>query len=171
LASDPDREGEAIAWHLNQIIRKSEYQKIRRVEFHEITEEAIKDAFKHPRQINMQLVDAQQARRVLDRLVGYKLSPLLWKRLKEGFLAGRVQTVTLRLIVEREREIEAFLKNVEYWSLEAELSAARSPATPRDDSFFAQLVEWNGKRLAVWDKRSRKRMFSILNQSRSRSAI
>ena len=140
LASDPDREGEAIAWHLDYITGNR--SDVKRVEFHEITESAIKEAFLHPREINMQLVDAQQARRVLDRLVGYKISPILWKKVKRGLSAGRVQTVALRLIVEREREIEAF-KAVEYWSVEAELKSLNG-------QFFAELNQWNGKKLAVW---------------------
>lgn len=118
LATDPDREGEAIAWHL---LESAEIpQKLsKRVVFHEITEPAINDAFAHPREINMDLVDAQQARRVLDRIVGYSLSPLLWEKVRSRLSAGRVQSVALRLIVEREREIEAF-NPVEYWSISAE---------------------------------------------------
>jgi len=145
LASDPDREGEAIAWHLAQIIGHP-ISDIRRVVFHEITEEAIKEAFKNPRELDMKLVDAQQARRVLDRLVGYKLSPLLWKKVKRGLSAGRVQSVAVRLIVEREREIEAF-KSVEYWSIEALLQ-------PKDDKvqFSASLIQLNGKKLEVRKK-------------------
>jgi len=146
LASDPDREGEAIAWHLQYLLGKG--HKLERVEFHEITEGAIKDAFAHPRELDLKLVDAQQARRVLDRLVGYKLSPLLWKKVKRGLSAGRVQTVTLRLIVEREREIEAF-KAVEYWSIEAELEGELKK------SFRASLLEYNGQRLAVWNEESK----------------
>jgi len=120
LATDPDREGEAISWHLINVM-KANKTPFRRVVFHEITEEAIKSAFKHPRSIDMQLVNAQQARRVLDRLVGYKLSPLLWKKVRRGLSAGRVQSVALKIIVDREREIEKFVP-VEYWSVEAELS-------------------------------------------------
>ena len=119
LATDPDREGEAIAWHIAHILGKRP-EDMQRVVFHEITEGAIKDAFAHPREVDLQLVDAQQARRVLDRLVGYKLSPLLWEKIKKGLSAGRVQSVALRLIVEREREVLAF-KPVECWSIDAEL--------------------------------------------------
>ena len=119
LATDPDREGEAIAWHLLEAAQ-IEPKLSHRVVFHEITENAINDAFSHPREINMDLVDAQQARRVLDRLVGYSISPLLWEKVRSRLSAGRVQSVALRLIVEREREIEAF-NPVEYWSIEAEL--------------------------------------------------
>jgi DNA topoisomerase-1 len=120
LATDPDREGEAIAWHLleaAQINPKLSH----RVVFHEITQSAISDAFANPRQINMDLVDAQQARRILDRLVGYSISPILWEKVRSRLSAGRVQSVALRLVVEREREIDAFIP-VEYWSIEAELT-------------------------------------------------
>jgi DNA topoisomerase-1 len=120
LATDPDREGEAIAWHLMEAAQ-IEPKLSHRVVFHEITENAINDAFSHPRDINMDLVDAQQARRILDRLVGYSISPLLWEKVRSRLSAGRVQSVALRLIVEREREIEAF-DPVEYWSIEAELT-------------------------------------------------
>jgi len=131
LATDPDREGEAISWHLEQVTRTNR-KSYRRVVFYEITKEAIERAFAHPQSINMQLVNAQQARRVLDRLVGYKLSPLLWRKVRRGLSAGRVQSVALKIIVDREREIENF-KPVEYWVIEAELAkpagAARFRAT------------------------------------------
>ncbi len=119
LATDPDREGEAIAWHLMEAAA-IQPDIARRVVFHEITEPAIREAFSHPRQINMDLVNAQQARRVLDRLVGYSISPILWEKVRSRLSAGRVQSVALRFIVEREREIEAFVP-VEYWTIEAEL--------------------------------------------------
>ncbi len=134
LATDPDREGEAIAWHLMQAA-EIDPQISKRVVFHEITQPAIEDAFSHPRQINMALVDAQQARRVLDRLVGYNLSPLLWEKVRSRLSAGRVQSVALRLIVEREREIEAFTP-VEYWSIGAELRQQGSPK----NNYLARLV-------------------------------
>jgi DNA topoisomerase-1 len=120
LATDPDREGEAIAWHLVEVTRSDEtpYQ---RVVFHEITDEAIARAFKNPRSIDMQLVNAQQARRIMDRLVGYKISPLLWRKVRRGLSAGRVQSVALRIIADREREIEQFTPE-EYWVIEAELT-------------------------------------------------
>ncbi len=125
LATDPDREGEAIAWHLVEVTRSNQtpYQ---RVVFHEITDEAIARAFKHPRSIDMQLVNAQQARRIMDRLVGYKISPLLWQKVRRGLSAGRVQSVALRIIVDREREIEKFIPE-EYWTIEAELTR-KAPA-------------------------------------------
>jgi len=138
LATDPDREGEAIAWHLMQaadIQPENSY----RVVFHEITEPAINEAFAHSREIDMNLVDAQQARRVLDRLVGYNLSPLLWRKVRGRLSAGRVQSVALRLIVEREREIDAFIP-VEYWSLEAELAPQGSK-----DTYRARLVTVAGE--------------------------
>ncbi|MBP8857347.1 MAG: DNA topoisomerase I, partial [Anaerolineaceae bacterium] len=118
LATDPDREGEAIAWHLLEAAELSP-SLTKRVVFHEITEHAIGDAFSHPRKIDMDLVNAQQARRLLDRLVGYSISPILWEKVRSRLSAGRVQSVALRLIVEREREIEAFIP-VEYWSIEGE---------------------------------------------------
>ncbi|MDQ0972707.1 DNA topoisomerase-1 [Neobacillus niacini] len=119
LAADPDREGEAIAWHLAHSLNVDIHSDCR-VVFNEITKEAIKESFKHPRPINMDLVDAQQARRVLDRLVGYNISPLLWKKVKKGLSAGRVQSTAVRLIIERENEIKAFIPE-EYWTIEGEL--------------------------------------------------
>ena len=131
LATDLDREGEAIAWHVAEAIELVR-DKTRRVTFTEITESAIKDAFAHPRAIDLHLVDAQQARRVVDRLVGYTLSPLLWRKVRAGLSAGRVQSVAVRLVVDREREIRAFVAR-EYWTLEATLltpeRATRSPRT------------------------------------------
>ncbi|SHH27710.1 DNA topoisomerase-1 [Caloranaerobacter azorensis DSM 13643] len=117
LATDPDREGEAISWHLSHILGLSKDDKVR-IEFNEITKNAIKNAIKKPRQINQNLVDAQQARRILDRLVGYKISPLLWRKVKRGLSAGRVQSVATKLICDREKEIENF-KPTEYWTLDA----------------------------------------------------
>jgi len=133
LATDPDREGEAISWHLAEVT-KSNGRPYRRIIFHEITKEAIEHAFKHPRSIDMQLVNAQQARRILDRLVGYKISPLLWRKVRKGLSAGRVQSVAVRIIVDREREIEKFVP-VEYWTIEAELSKKAEMA-----AFRAMLV-------------------------------
>src|SRR5215813_6720128 len=127
LAADPDREGEAICFHLKEELRdRKNGPRIYRVMFNEITKRAIEKAFETPGQVNSNLVDAQQARRVLDRLVGYKISPLLWDKVRRGLSAGRVQTVALRLIVEREREIRAFLKK-EYWTVDADLLAKKPP--------------------------------------------
>nr|WP_298050902.1 type I DNA topoisomerase [uncultured Lachnoanaerobaculum sp.] len=121
LATDPDREGEAISWHLSKALKLDDTdKKVYRISFNEITKNAIKDAIKHPRQLDMNLVDAQQARRVLDRMVGYSISPLLWAKVKRGLSAGRVQSVALRMICDREAQIDAFIPE-EYWSLEAEL--------------------------------------------------
>ncbi len=156
LATDPDREGEAIAWHIEQLM-DSNGKNVKRVVFHEITEEAIKDAFAHPREIDLQLVDAQQARRVLDRLVGYKLSPLLWVKVKRGLSAGRVQSVALRLIVEREREVLAF-KPVEYWLIDAELEAAKG-------KFTVRLIEKDDKKLEVKNETEAKEHVSNLEKA------
>src|SRR5437899_55631 len=147
LAPDPDREGEAIAAHLADELgngskskkkRTEEAQRIRRVTFNEITKRAVQEAFEHPRDIDENLVDAQQTRRVLDRLVGYQVSPLLWDKVRRGLSAGRVQTVALRLIVEREQEINAF-NPVEYWTIDAELEP-----TAGKQSFTARFVGVNG---------------------------
>ncbi|MCG7407505.1 type I DNA topoisomerase [Paenibacillus sp. ACRRX] len=124
LAADPDREGEAIAWHLAHVLDIDETQACR-VVFNEITKQAVKDAFKTPRQINMDLVHAQQARRILDRLVGYKISPLLWKKVKKGLSAGRVQSVSVKLIIDRENEIDAFIPE-EYWTITAMLETGKA---------------------------------------------
>jgi DNA topoisomerase I len=143
LATDPDREGEAIAWHITQAAGIPRNVPIYRVEFSEITRNAVQQAIAHPRQIDRNLVDAQQARRVLDRLVGYKLSPLLWEKVRRGLSAGRVQSVAVRLVVERERDIEAFVAQ-EYWTIEADLA---KPATDTRSAFRAVLIERAGKKL------------------------
>jgi DNA topoisomerase-1 len=145
LATDPDREGEAIAWH---VIEAAGLQgkPIRRIDFHEITKGAILDAVKHPRELDVERIDAQQARRVLDRLVGYQISPLLWRKVKGGLSAGRVQSVAVRLIVDRERERDAFVP-VEYWSIEADLRK-QLPGTP---VFRAALTEKNEKKVERFD--------------------
>ena len=127
LATDPDREGEAISWHLSKILDIDPKDNCR-IEFNEITKTAVQTAIKKPRSINMDLVDAQQARRVLDRLVGYKISPLLWKKVKKGLSAGRVQSVAVRLIYDREEEIRAFVSK-EYWDLNAKLLDNKSKKT------------------------------------------
>ena len=120
LATDPDREGEAISWHLKELLHLGDsYTK--RVTFNEITKHAVQEGIAHPRDIDLDLVDAQQARRILDRIVGYELSPFLWRKVKRGLSAGRVQSVATRMVVDREKEIRAFIPE-EYWSLEAELA-------------------------------------------------
>lgn len=150
LATDPDREGEAISWHLTHALERAIYLlPIHRVEFHEITRPAVEHAFAQPRQIDMQRVDAQQARRILDRLVGYSLSPLLREKMERKRLsAGRVQSVALRLIVEREREIQAFVP-VEYWSLEAELARQEEEAGDKRRSFMAKLHRLRGEKVGL----------------------
>lgn len=137
MATDPDREGEAISWHLSDALGAVN-PSIQRIEFHEVTKEAVRGALEHPRSIDLNLVNAQQARRILDRLVGYKLSPLLWRKIRGGLSAGRVQSVAVRMVVDREKEIEAFVPQ-EYWSLWAEL--ARTGAR-----FTAKLYSRNGER-------------------------
>ncbi|MEA3398622.1 MAG: type I DNA topoisomerase [Patescibacteria group bacterium] len=146
LATDEDREGEAIAWHLTAAL-KIDPKDAKRIVFHEITKNAIQTALESPRALNMKLIDAQQARRVLDRLVGYKLSPFLWKKVARGLSAGRVQSVAVRLIVEREREIQAF-KPQEYWSIEASLSRLDEAVISEDQAlkaFTARLNKINNK--------------------------
>jgi len=142
LAADPDREGEAICWHLKEELTKDTKAPFRRVMFNEITKKAILEAFEHPREIDANKVDAQQARRILDRFVGYKISPLLWDKVRRGLSAGRVQSVAMRIIVEREREILAFVPK-EYWSLTAQLWAGEAP------QFGAKLLSKNGQKIEV----------------------
>src|SRR3989338_1109492 len=139
LASDEDREGEAISWHLIEALG---LKKAKRIVFHEITKPAILNALKSPRELDMNLVDAQQARRVLDRLVGYELSPFLWRKIRYGLSAGRVQSVAVRLVVEREREIQKFKKE-EYWTIEADLQ--------KNQIFRAHLFQIGEKKLGKFD--------------------
>jgi DNA topoisomerase-1 len=143
LATDPDREGEAISWHLKEAMELDggHYE---RVEFHEITADAVRDAFNHPREIDMRLVDAQQGRRVLDRLVGYKISPILWQKIRRGLSAGRVQSVALKMVVDREREIEAFVPQ-EYWTIDTRLA---KQADTDEAAFGARLVALPGLKKA-----------------------
>ncbi|MEK7519374.1 MAG: type I DNA topoisomerase [Patescibacteria group bacterium] len=141
LATDEDREGEAIAWHLMEVLDLDKTINCQRIVFHEITKEAIKEALGNPRKIDMDLVDAQQARRILDRLVGYKLSPFLWKKVVRGLSAGRVQSVAVRIVAEREREIEKFITE-EYWEIEAEL---KSQIGKENKSFLVKLVKKDGE--------------------------
>ena len=145
LASDPDREGEAIAWHLSIILADNK-EKITRVTFNEITKNAVKKALENPRDIDTNLVDAQQARRVLDRIVGYKISPVLWKKVKRGLSAGRVQSVAVRLICEREEEIEKFIPE-EYWNIYATFLDENT-----NSEFEARLAQMNGKKLEIHSK-------------------
>jgi DNA topoisomerase-1 len=172
LATDPDREGEAIAWHLEYLLnpsnKKSKSKKTKtdekkdmkfgRVVFHELTESAIKEAFKNVGSINTDLVDAQQARRVLDRLVGYKLSPLLWKKVMYGLSAGRVQSVAVRLVVEKERERDAF-KSEEYWSMKGLFNATSSK-----NNFEASLVEKDKKKIEIPNKESAQKIEKDLKE-------
>ena len=161
LATDPDREGEAIAWHVKEILTKARAKKdkvpeniISRMVFHEITKSAIEEAIKNPRTIDSHLVDAQQGRRVLDRLVGYKLSPLLWYKTGKNWLsAGRVQSIAVRLIVEREREIKAFIP-VEFWEIGARLRAgvSRQSSKTEEKDFIAKLSKINDKTAEVTNK-------------------
>ncbi|MBI2866736.1 MAG: type I DNA topoisomerase, partial [Chloroflexi bacterium] len=140
LATDPDREGEAIAWHLTEAAGLDQINAPkRRVVFHEITEDAIQHAFKHPRQIHMELVNAQQARRILDRIVGYKLSPLLWKKIQTGLSAGRVQSAALQMVVTREREVQGFMPK-EYWTIAAELAKHGQQDGSQRAAIVAELV-------------------------------
>ena len=143
LATDPDREGEAIAWHVLESANMDP-RRTQRVVFHEITKSAILEAFQHPRQIDMRRVDAQQTRRILDRLVGYKLSPLLWRKVRRGLSAGRVQSVALRLVAEREREIDDFQPQ-EYWLIKAELSQEKYRQARQRLTFVARLHRLNGE--------------------------
>ena len=155
LASDPDREGEAIAWHLAFILGVDP-EKDCRIVFHEITKPAIEEAVQHPRPIHMEQVDAQQARRMLDRIVGYKLSPLLWRKVRKGLSAGRVQSVTVRLICDREREIDAF-QSEEYWTVEAKLKKGKN-------AFTADVTHVHGKKLSLHSEVETSRLTEDLAQ-------
>jgi DNA topoisomerase-1 len=145
LATDPDREGEAIAWHVVKATTPTRDKPVHRVTFHEITQDAVRAAIANPRAIDMHLVDAQQARRVLDRIVGYRLSPFLWKKVTRGLSAGRVQSVALRLVVDREREIVAFVP-VESWTVEADFAKITGQERTARDLFHARLTHVNGKK-------------------------
>ena len=155
LASDPDREGEAIAWHLAYILGVNPEENCRIV-FHEITKPAIEEAVLHPRPIRMEQVDAQQARRMLDRIVGYKLSPLLWRKVRKGLSAGRVQSVTVRLICDREREIDAF-HSEEYWTVEAKLKKGKN-------AFSAEVTHAHGKKLSLHNEAETKNLTDDISQ-------
>ncbi|MEA3442657.1 MAG: type I DNA topoisomerase [Chloroflexota bacterium] len=167
LATDPDREGEAISWHLIAAakLNKDDIPN-HRVVFHEITEEAVKEAFKNPRGADMNLVNAQQARRILDRLVGYKLSPLLWKKVQRGLSAGRVQSVAVKMIVEREREIQGFTPQ-EYWNIEVELA----PVENQEASFRARLIALaDGSKLDIHNKKETEKIVADLEDAQYRVA-
>jgi DNA topoisomerase-1 len=162
LATDEDREGEAIAWHLKEALKLDNPE---RIVFHEITKTAIENALKSSRKIDMNLVNSQQARRILDRIVGYKLSPFLWKKISKGLSAGRVQSIAVRLIVEREREIEKFIP-VEYWSIEALLK--NDPRTGAPKEFTASLTKQNEKtieKLEIKNKTEADKILNDLNKS------
>jgi len=157
LATDPDREGEAIAWHLQELLKK-QGRLFKRATFHEITKSAVLDAIAKPGKIKLDLVDAQQARRILDRLVGYQLSPVLWKKIRRGLSAGRVQSVALRLVVEREREIENF-KPQEYWEIDVKL------AVNSKDNFLARLHLVDGKKFVPKSKKDVDPVISVIPQA------
>ena len=162
LATDEDREGEAISWHLLQALGLDRDGKYQRITFHEITEQAIKSAFKNPRELDLNLVDAQQARRILDRLVGYKLSPFLWKKVARGLSAGRVQSVAVRLVVEREREIQKFIPQ-EYWTIKALLQKLN-----KEKEFEAFLIKKDGKlipKLGIKDKKTAEKIVKDLENT------
>ena len=158
LATDPDREGEAISWHLAQLLDVDVNSKCR-IAFNEITKSAVTSAVKDPRPINADLVDAQQARRVLDRIVGYKISPLLWKKVKKGLSAGRVQSVTTRLIVDREREIENFIPE-EFWNLDAILKKDN-----KSEKFTASFYGKDGKKKKLVSKADVDKVCEAINSA------
>ncbi len=166
LATDPDREGEAISWHLAQILGLSLEQN-NRVYFNEITKTGIKNGMAQPRKLNLSLVNAQQARRVLDRIVGYKLSPFLWKKVKSGLSAGRVQSVALRMMVDREREIEAFVPQ-EYWTIDADLKKGNSPFTAKFYGRGGEKMEIsNGQQAALIEKELKNADYTVSNLKKS----
>jgi DNA topoisomerase-1 len=162
LATDPDREGEAISWHLMQATKLGNNGRpVHRVVFHEITRDAVQAAFQSPRSIDMNLVNAQQARRILDRLVGYKLSPLLWRKVQKGLSAGRVQSVAVRMIVDREQEIQGFTPQ-EYWTLDVELAPLKEKAA----SFKARLFALaDGTKLDIGGKDKADRVVADLEKA------
>src|ERR671927_1699665 len=158
IATDPDREGEAIGWHLTQEL-SGRRRKIHRLTFNEITRKAIQDALKNPRAIDEKMVDAQRARRVLDRLVGYKISPLLWDKVRRGLSAGRVQSVALKLVCDREREIGAFVAE-EYWNITARLAGAVPP------EFDARLLKKDGANIKVGNEAESNAILDDLRKAR-----
>ena len=155
LASDEDREGEAISWHLLEVLKPKKTNKIHRIVFHEITKKAILDAVKNPRNIDQNLVDAQQARRILDRLVGYKISPILWKKIRFGLSAGRVQSIAVKILVDREREIRAFVP-VEFWTILAHLEKDGK-------KFIANFQKLDGKKFVPKNENEAEAIFSVIS--------
>ncbi|MDU7964977.1 MAG: DNA topoisomerase, partial [Clostridium perfringens] len=156
LATDPDREGEAISWHLANVLKIDENENCR-IEFNEITKDAVKNSIKHPRKINCNLVDAQQARRVLDRLVGYEISPLLWRNVKWGLSAGRVQSAALKLICDREEEIKKFNPE-EYWTVDVKLKKGKK-------SFPVKLTTKNKKKIEIKNKEQADQIIDELKEN------
>ena len=161
LATDPDREGEAISWHLCTLL-DIDPEKAKRIEFNEITKQAISEAVKNPRAVDMRLVDAQQGRRVLDRVVGFKISPLLWNKVGRGLSAGRVQSAALKIIVDREREIKAFVPQ-EYWIISAKLNTLEGKAK---DAFIARLETVGGKKINIPDEDAAKDIMAMLSEGK-----
>lgn len=155
LATDPDREGEAISWHLSRVLGDANEEKIKRISFNEITKKAVREAIRHPGEIDMNLVNSQQARRILDRIVGYKLSPLLWEKIRNGLSAGRVQSVATRIIVEREDEINAF-QSEEYWTIDGEFTADGTK------SFRAKFFGKGAKKTALKNKEEADQILTAL---------
>ena len=149
IATDEDREGEAIGWHLLQALKVKNQESVKRIVFHEITEEAIQKAIRNPRTLDQKLINAQQARRILDRLVGYTLSPFLWAKVYRGLSAGRVQSVAVRIIVDREKEIKAFVPE-EYWTVQAKLE------TEKNEILFADISKKKGEKFVPCNEKEAK---------------
>ncbi|MEK7706140.1 MAG: DNA topoisomerase, partial [Myxococcota bacterium] len=158
LAPDPDREGEAIAWHIYEELGKRHAEHTKRISFNEITKRAVQEAVANPRPLDVNLYNSQQARRILDRLVGYQISPILWDKVRRGLSAGRVQSVAVRLVVEREREIRAFVAE-EYWSIDCTLEGAAPPA------FVAQVIKSDGEKFRPHSREEAERAASELREA------
>ncbi len=166
LASDPDREGEAIAWHVQSLLQGTNKKKkglvFKRVAFHSITKEAILEAMEHPREIDMNMVNSQQARRFLDRMVGYKLSPILWKKVRRGLSAGRVQSVAVRLIVEREREIEKFVPVI-YWQIRVLVKTQKHENSKKEEEFWLDLAKYKSQKAEINKEELAEEIVTILD--------